>query len=82
MTVKSNEVVDLEEKIRGFEISKAIETEEKQEHWQPQIEGPAVSVAGHMIDSELVKAAGLGESVGEASKRADIKGKGKAKTED
>jgi hypothetical protein len=82
MTVKSNEVVDLEEKLRGFEITKAIEAEEKQEHWQPQIEGPAISVAGHMIDSELVKAAGLGESVGEASKRADIKGKGKTKTED
>jgi hypothetical protein len=82
MTLKSNEVVDLEEKLRGFEISRAMEAEEKREHWQPQIEGPAISVAGHMIDSELVKAAGLGESAEEALKRVDIKGKGKAKAED
>jgi hypothetical protein len=41
------------------------EAQQKRENWQPPKEGPKVKFAGTMVDSELLKAAGLGDTVEE-----------------
>jgi hypothetical protein len=79
---KESEITRLEEEVRASEESKATETEDKHEKWQPQAEGLEMPFAGHMLDSELVKAAGLGGTAGAELEKPDIKGKGKAKADD
>ncbi|KAL1797042.1 hypothetical protein ACET3X_005582 [Alternaria dauci] len=50
----------------GVEEEKVEEGKEKKSgNWKMQVEGPKVRFAGTMVDSELLKAAGLGESVEE-----------------
>ncbi|KAF2034510.1 hypothetical protein EK21DRAFT_85527 [Setomelanomma holmii] len=44
---------------------KAGEASEQRENWKPQKEGPKVEFAGTMVDSELLKAAGLEETADE-----------------
>ncbi|KAI4615425.1 uncharacterized protein J4E87_009103 [Alternaria ethzedia] len=65
-------VKSMEAKIEALEIKAlshgglaAGEVVEKREDWKPQVEGPQVPFAGTMVDSELLKAAGLMESVDE-----------------
>lgn len=65
-------VKSMEAKIESLEIKAlshgglaAGEVVEKREDWKPQVEGPQVPFAGTMVDSELLKAAGLMESVDE-----------------
>ncbi|KAF1838529.1 hypothetical protein BDW02DRAFT_623974 [Decorospora gaudefroyi] len=55
-------VEELEKKALGHGGLKAGEAVEKRENWKPQTEGPKVPFAGTMVDSELLKAAGLVES--------------------
>ena len=45
------------------------EASEKRETWQPQTEGPKVPFAGAMVDSELLKAVGLNDTVDEELKK-------------
>ncbi|KAH7381541.1 Arb2 domain-containing protein [Pyrenochaeta sp. MPI-SDFR-AT-0127] len=53
------EIEDLEKKMLASGGLKAGEAQDKRENWKPQKEGPKVEFAGAMVDSELLKAAGL-----------------------
>lgn len=59
---KQLEVEDLEIQILSTGGLRAGEAMEKRENWKPQAEGPKVPFAGSMVDSELLKAAGLFET--------------------
>ncbi|CBX94918.1 hypothetical protein IAQ61_008360 [Plenodomus lingam] len=59
---KRAEVDRLEKKALAKGGLKAGEAVEKRENWKPQAEGPKVPFAGSMVDSELLKAAGLFET--------------------
>lgn len=41
------------------------EADEERQEWSPKVDGPRVPFAGTMVDSELLKAAGLGETANE-----------------
>ena len=56
---KEVEIEALEKKALGSGGLKAGEAMEKRENWKPQKEGPKVPFAGTMVDSELLKAAGM-----------------------
>ena len=56
---KETDIRILEEKALASGGLKAGEAMEKRENWKPQKEGPKVAFAGTMVDSELLKAAGL-----------------------
>ncbi|KNG45850.1 ribosomal protein s14 protein [Stemphylium lycopersici] len=58
-------VQDLEYKALGAGGLGAGEAAEKRQSWEPQVEGPQVPFAGTMVDSELLKAAGLMGARGE-----------------
>ncbi|KAI4956675.1 hypothetical protein J4E91_000888 [Alternaria rosae] len=65
-------VKSIEAKIGSLEVKAlshgglaAGEMVEKREDWKPQVEGPKVPFAGTMVDSELLKAAGLMETMDE-----------------
>ena len=47
------------------------EAEALRQDWSPKVDGPRVPFAGTMVDSELLKAAGLGETAGEELKNLD-----------
>ncbi|KAF1947155.1 hypothetical protein EJ02DRAFT_136032 [Clathrospora elynae] len=53
---------DLEKAALGHGGLRAGEAQDKRENWKPQTEGPKVPFAGTMVDSELLKAAGLVET--------------------
>ena len=50
---------------------KAGEAEEIRENWEPQYDGPKVPFAGTMVDSELLKGAGLFETAEKALQEMD-----------
>lgn len=50
---------------------KAGEAEEIRENWEPQYDGPKVPFAGTMVDSELLKGAGLFETAEKALEELD-----------
>ncbi|KAF1841362.1 uncharacterized protein K460DRAFT_318208 [Cucurbitaria berberidis CBS 394.84] len=56
---KEFEIEALEKKALASGGLKAGEAMEKRENWKPQKEGPKVAFAGTMVDSELLKAAGM-----------------------
>lgn len=47
------------------------QTEELHENWTPKVDGPQVAFAGTTVDSELLKAAGLGETADEELMKLD-----------
>ncbi|KAF2856463.1 hypothetical protein T440DRAFT_411346 [Plenodomus tracheiphilus IPT5] len=59
---KRVELEDLEKKALAKGGLRAGEAAAKRENWKPQAEGPKVPFAGSMVDSELLKAAGLFET--------------------
>ncbi|KAI8937476.1 hypothetical protein NX059_005194 [Plenodomus lindquistii] len=59
---KRAQIEDLEKKALAKGGLRAGEATEKRENWKPQAEGPKVPFAGSMVDSELLKAAGLFET--------------------
>ncbi|KAJ4373804.1 hypothetical protein N0V83_002543 [Neocucurbitaria cava] len=59
---KETEIDGLEKKALATGSLKAGEAMEKRENWKPQKEGPKVAFAGTMVDSELLKAAGMFET--------------------
>lgn len=63
---KEGELNDLEMKVLASGGLRAGEAEEKRQNWKVAIEGPKVPFAGTMVDSELLKAVGLGGTAEEA----------------
>lgn len=59
---KKAKIDGLEKKMLAQGGLRAGEATEKRENWKPQAEGPKVPFAGSMVDSELLKAAGLFET--------------------
>ncbi len=51
------------------------EAEDVRRSWSPKVEGLSVPFAGTMVDSELLKAAGLGETAGEEEEVGVLDGK-------
>ncbi|KAF2626006.1 hypothetical protein BU25DRAFT_472829 [Macroventuria anomochaeta] len=47
------------------------EAEDLRRDWTPKVDGPQVPFAGTMVDSELLKAAGLGETANEELEKLD-----------
>ncbi|KAH6619954.1 Arb2 domain-containing protein [Boeremia exigua] len=68
-------IQDLQVKALGSGALGAGEAEDLRQEWKPQVDGPRVPFAGTMVDSELLKAAGLGET---ASEELEKLGEGKA----
>jgi hypothetical protein len=62
---KEKEVDDLTKKILATGGLQADEGEEARENWKPVGQGPKIPFAGVMVDSELVKGAGLEETAEE-----------------
>lgn len=56
---QETKIEDLEKKALASGGLKAGEAQEKRVNWKPQKEGPKVQFAGTMVDSELLKAAGM-----------------------
>lgn len=64
-------VKDLQVKALGSGSLGAGEAEDIREDWSPKVDGPRVPFAGTMVDSELLKAAGLSETADEELKKLD-----------
>jgi hypothetical protein len=69
ITAYKVKIEQLEQQALAAGALTAGEAPEKRENWQPQTEGPKVPFAGSMVDSELLKAAGLGDAVDEELKK-------------
>ncbi|KAF2797737.1 hypothetical protein K505DRAFT_268896 [Melanomma pulvis-pyrius CBS 109.77] len=65
------ELEKLQEKALATGEPKANEVEEVKENWETQRKGPMIPFAGTMVDSELVKGAGLLETAEEALRELD-----------
>jgi len=59
---QERQVAHLEKKALAMSGLRAGEAVTQRENWRPQIEGPKVPFAGSLVDSELLKAAGLYET--------------------
>lgn len=59
---KKIEIEHLEKRALATGALRAGEAADQRENWKPQTEGPKVPFAGSMVDSELLKAAGLFET--------------------
>ncbi|KAF3000730.1 hypothetical protein E8E13_003687 [Curvularia kusanoi] len=71
--IASQEVMikELQAKALGNGSLRAGEAEAVRQDWSPKVDGQKVSFAGTMVDSELLKAAGLGETAIQKSKKRD-----------
>jgi hypothetical protein len=69
ITSMKTKIETLETKALGHGGLVAGKVAEKRENWKPQVEGPKVPFAGTMVDSELLKAAGLMEAADEGLKK-------------
>jgi hypothetical protein len=63
------EIKELQVKALSSGSLRAGEAENLRQDWSPKTDGPQVPFAGTMIDSELLKAAGLGETADEELKK-------------
>ena len=66
---KELKIEELEQQALATGGLTAGEAPEKRENWQPKKEGKQVKFAGTTVDSELLKAAGLGETADEELKK-------------
>ncbi|KAJ8109211.1 hypothetical protein OPT61_g7628 [Boeremia exigua] len=69
ITKQEAAVQDLQTKALGSGSLGAGEAEDARQDWSPKVDGPRVPFAGTMVDSELLKAAGLGETASEELER-------------
>lgn len=70
--VKQEAAIDnLQVKALGSGSLGAGEADDLRKDWSPKVDGPRVPFAGTMVDSELLKAAGLGETAEEELEKID-----------
>ncbi|KAH7067094.1 Arb2 domain-containing protein [Paraphoma chrysanthemicola] len=65
IAIQETKIEKLQKKALATGGLAAGEAPEQRENWKPQKEGPKVAFAGTMVDSELLKAAGLGDTAEE-----------------
>lgn len=68
----AQKILNQETAIKGLQVKalgsgslEASEAEGLRQEWSPKVDGPQVPFAGTMVDSELLKAAGLGDTASE-----------------